>query len=121
MDKKTIEQLKERLEKDKAGLEKELERFAQKDEKIEGDWNTKFPHWDNDSGSSALERAADEVEEYSTLLPIEHSLEIRLRNINLALDKIKKGKYGFCEKCKKEINEERLKACPEARTCKDCN
>jgi len=36
------------------------------------------------------------------------------------LEKIKKGKYGICEKCGKKIPEERLKAFPEARFCMKC-
>ena len=120
MNKKLQKELKERLEKDKKAFEKNLQSFAKKDEKLPGDWDTRFPHWDGDGGDASLERAADEVEEYSTLLPIEHSLEIRLQDINLALEKIKKGKYGKCENCKKAINEKRLKIYPEARLCMEC-
>ena len=67
-----------------------------------------------------MEIAADEVEEYSRLLPLEHILEIRLKNINLALGKIKKGKYGVCEKCGKKIPADRLKVYLEARYCLKC-
>lgn len=120
MEKKILLRLKEKLEKEKETIEKELNKFAKKDEKLKGDWDTRFPHWDGDFGGSALERAANEVEEYSTLLAIEHSLETKFRNINLALEKIKKGTYGKCEKCKKEIKEKRLKITPEARFCLEC-
>jgi len=120
MDKKLLNELKEKLEKEKTVLEKELEKFAEKDKTVPGDWDTRFPHWDGDSGGSSLERAADEVEEYGNLLPVEHGLETRLRDINLALEKIEKGKYGKCEKCGKDIPEERLKVYPEARTCDKC-
>ncbi len=116
MDKKTIEHLKERLEKEKQQIEKQLKTFATKDEKVKGDWDTKFPSL----GSSDLETAADEVEEYNSLLPIEHNLELRLKNINNALKKIEKGDYGICEKCKKQIPDERLNIYPEARICMDC-
>ena len=68
-----------------------------------------------------MEKAADEVEEYVTLLPIEYNLESRLKNINLALEKIEKGKYGICEKCGKEIPIDRLEIFPEARFCLKCN
>jgi len=34
---------------------------------------------------------------------------------------IEKGEYGICEKCGKKIDEERLLACPEAKTCLKCN
>jgi len=120
MDKKTLKELKEKLEKKKMVLEKVLTSFAKKDKKMEGDWDTQFPVWNGEAGSGAMEKAADQVEEYSTLLPIEYDLEIRLKNINLALEKIKKGKYGICEKCKKPISIKRLKAIPEAKFCKKC-
>lgn len=120
MNKKRLKDLKEKLEKEKVQIEKELETFAKRDKKLEGDWNTRFPHHDDSSGSSALESAADEVEEYTRLLPIEYNLELRLKNINLALKKIKEGKYGVCENCKKQITLERLKIYPEARTCLKC-
>ncbi|MDO8435847.1 MAG: TraR/DksA C4-type zinc finger protein [bacterium] len=121
MDKKLLLELKEKLEKQKELIEKELGKFAEKDKNIPGDWDTRYPRQDNrGSGSSALEGAADEVEEYSTLLPIEHSLENRLQAINLSLEKIKKGTYGKCENCNKDIEEEKLKACPEAKLCLNC-
>jgi DnaK suppressor protein len=121
MDKKLISELKEILEKEGAAIEGQLKKIAKKDGKLLGDWDTVFPRYDGgESGSAALEKAADEVEEYSTLLPIEYSLELRLKNIDSALEKIRKGKYGKCEKCQKEIEKERLKASPEARLCSKC-
>jgi len=121
MDKKLLDEFKKNLEKEKTALEEQLKKFAKKDEKLPGDWNTVFPKYDGgESGSAALEKAADEVEEYSTLLPIEYSLELRLRNIDLALEKIQKGKYGICEKCGKEIPIDRLKVSPESRFCLKC-
>jgi RNA polymerase-binding transcription factor DksA len=121
MDKKLIGELKRILEKEKTVIEEQLRKIAKKDEKLPGDWDTVFPRYDGgESGGAALEKAADEVEEYSTLLPIEYSLEIRLKNINLALEKIRKGIYGKCEKCQKKIPVDRLKASPESRFCLDC-
>ncbi len=116
-----IEQLKKKLEKQKEDIEKQLEKFATEDKKLKGDWDTRFPRFNgNETGHSALEQAADEVEEYTTLLPIEHNLELRLKNINSALEKIKKGDYGICEKCGNPIPAERLEAFPEAKTCAKC-
>jgi len=120
MNKKLLQELKENLEKKKKELEKILQSFAQKDKKLPHDWDTRFPVWNGETGSAALERAADQVEEYSTLLSIEHNLEIKLKNVNLALEKIKKGKYGICEKCQKSIDVERLKIFPEAKFCQKC-
>ena len=126
MNKKLLNESRIQLEKERTTIEEELKKFAKKDEKLKGGWDTRFPKWDgSETGSAALEKAADEVEEYSTLLPIEHSLELRLKNINLALEKIehpRRGypKYGNCEKCGKEIDEKRLKTSPEARFCLNC-
>jgi len=120
MGKTFLNKIKEQLEKGKVSIEEELQRFAKKDQKLKGDWDTRFPHFDGETGGAALEKAADEVEEYSTRLPIEFSLETRLKDINLALEKIKKGKYGICEKCGNKINEKRLKIYPEARFCMKC-
>lgn len=120
MNKKILKELKEKLEKQKTSIERELEKFAQRDENLKDDWDTRYPKSNGGVGSQALEEAADEVEEYATLLSLEHNLELRLRDINLALEKIKKGKYGRCEKCGKQISEERLKVYPEARRCVSC-
>lgn len=120
MNKKILKELKEKLEKEKFSMEEQLKTFATKDERLEGDWDAKYPHFNGGTGGGRLEEAADEVEEYETRLPIEFSLETKLRDINLALEKIKKGRYGKCEKCGKEIPQERLLISPEARFCLGC-
>ncbi len=120
MTKQSFKKIKEKLEKEKIALEKELESFAKKDEKLKDDWDSKFPKFNGGSGGRPPEDAADEVEEYATRLPIEHSLELKLRDVNLALKKIAEGTYGNCEKCGKSISFERLEAYPEAKTCLEC-
>ena len=121
MNKKSIQQLKQELEKEKEVVKKELQRFAQEDDKLKGDWDTRFPRFDKETGGSSMEKAADEVEEYEALLPIEFNLEKKLQGIDSALERIKKGTYGICKKCKKTISPERIKAFPTAETCKKCN
>ena len=117
MNKELIEKLKQDLEKEKSSLEKELESFATEDKKIKGNWDAKRTN----SEDTDMEEKADEVEEYDNLLSLEHSLELKLKDVNSALEKIKEGKYGKCEKCGKEIEKERLMACPEAKLCMKCN
>lgn len=56
----------------------------------------------------------DFLEQAATLRP----LDIRLDEINDALEKIEKNNYGVCETCGEEIEEDRLEANPAARTCK---
>ncbi|PIS39186.1 MAG: hypothetical protein COT33_03295 [Candidatus Nealsonbacteria bacterium CG08_land_8_20_14_0_20_38_20] len=118
--KKILKELEGKLKKEKGEIEEQLKKFAQKDKKLEGNWKTRFPYFGEESGGGTLEKAADEVEEYSALLPIEYSLELKLREINLALKRIKKDKYGICEKCRKPIEAERLRAFPEAKICSKC-
>ncbi len=51
---------------------------------------------------------------------IRRELEFNLEETNKALDKIKKGKYGFCEKCGDLIDTARLAVNPLARFCLKC-
>lgn len=117
MNKNLIENLKEKLVKEKHELEKELESFATEDKNIKYNWDARYPNRENGN----MEEEADETQEYDNLLSLEHSLESKLKDVNLALEKIEKGTYGKCEKCNKEIEEERLMAYPEARLCMGCN
>ena len=121
MKKEFIQKQKERLEENKKALIKELSLFAEKDPKIKGNWKSKFPEFSgSEIGSSRLEVASDEVEEYLSRLPVEHSMELRLQDIGFALKKIRENKYGKCENCKKNIDINRLEASPEARSCVKC-
>lgn len=117
MEKELIRQLKKKLEANKQKIEKELESIAKKDPKLRGDYDTRFPDFGIHQGQdeSALEVAA-----YASTLPVEYALEIRLQEINSALEKIAKGKYSICEKCGKPIDAKRLTIMPEAKTCTKC-
>jgi RNA polymerase-binding protein DksA len=46
--------------------------------------------------------------------------EDRLRAVDDAFNRLKRGRYGICEKCKQEIPIQRLKAVPFAAYCIDC-
>jgi len=117
MDKNLIESLKDKLESQRNSLQKELESFAKKDDDTKHNWETKYVN--KDKGN--MEEEADEAQEYDNLLSLEHSLELKLRDVNVALEKMSKGEYGKCEKCGKEIEKERLEVAPEARLCMVCN
>ncbi len=116
MKKEQIEELKKKLEENKLSLEESLSRFAKKDSLPEGDWDTVFPHVEG----SSMEEKADEVEEFSSLLPVEHALEVKLKNINEALKRIADNTYGVCQECGKEISHKKLSIIPETKTCKSC-
>ena len=116
MDKKIIDELKQKLETEKLSIQKELESFANKDPNLKHNWDTRYPN--REDGDKDDE--ADEVQEYDNKLSLEYSLELKLKDVNMALEKIENGTYGICENCGKEINEERLLVCPEAKTCLKC-
>ncbi|MFH0773401.1 MAG: TraR/DksA C4-type zinc finger protein [bacterium] len=44
----------------------------------------------------------------------------RMEELKVAFDLLKKGKYGVCERCNKDIPQARLELVPEARYCIDC-
>jgi len=119
MDKKMQKQLKNSLEKEKLKLIKDLKSFANRDTNIKGNWLTRFPFFG--INRSHNDESAEKIEEYENLLSVEHTLELRLKDINNALDKIKSNTYGICEKCKKEIELKRLKIVPEAKRCLKCS
>ena len=116
MDKKLLNELKQKLLEEKKLLEDELSSFAKKDPDMKGDWDTVYPDMAQaqDLSSSSLEEQADEVEEYENLTSREFVLESRLKEVNDALGRMEKDGYGVCEKCGKEISEERLLANPAA-------
>lgn len=64
-----------------------------------------------DQGTELYEREKD-------IALNEHS-EKELKDINHALNRIKDGTYGICEKCGNEISSERLEALPTAVHCKE--
>jgi DnaK suppressor protein len=118
MDKEFLKEVEQKLKEEKEKTEKALKEIAKKEN---GKWEVIFPVFNGgESGGGILEKGADEVEEYSTLLSLKDNLVYKLKEIEIALEKLKKGNYGICEKCKKEIEKERLKIFPEARYCLEC-
>ncbi len=118
MDKDLQKNLQKKLEAEKKRLIKDLKFFAKKDPQLKGNWLTRFPFFS--LSRSHKDENAEETEGYENLLPIEHTLELRLKDIENALIKVKKGNYGRCEKCQRKIELKRLEVVPEARLCLKC-
>lgn len=112
---KFIKEIQNRLLEERKEIEEQLKKIAQPGQ-TNDDWNTNFPKFDGGN----LEEACDEVEAYATLLSISEELEKKLKDIDNALDKIKKGAFGLCENCNQKISQERLKIYPTARLCRKC-
>ena len=116
----SLNQIEAKLKEERAAIESELLKIAVPNKNVPGDWQSKFPYGNSDSGTASLERQADEVEEYTTRLPLERNLETKLAAVDAAILKIANGTYGKCEKCGKNIPLERMEIFPEARFCIDC-
>lgn len=97
MEKKLIEELKEKLEAEKKSIQKELESFASEDPNLKHNWDTRYPN--REDGDKDEE--ADEVQEYDNALSLEYSLELKLKDVKSALEKIAEGKYGILRKMRK--------------------
>ena len=110
MDEKLMEELKSKLITEKAQLEEELSKFASKT--AEGEYKTDFPKdVGNEQGENAIE-----VEEYTDKLALEQSLEVQLKDVIDALEKMEDGSYGKDEETGEDIDANRLQAYPAART-----
>ncbi len=58
---------------------------------------------------------------HSRAVAVKQNLERMLVHIKKSLEALRKGRYGSCESCGKQIEEERLKAMPTATLCVACS
>lgn len=117
MDPHQIEKLKASLSAERERLEQELASFATQDQRMRHDWDTSYPKPAELTGSlshASQEEQADIREEFETELAQEQSLELRLRDVKLALERITAGTFGVCAACGRPIPAERLEANPAA-------
>ena len=115
MDKEFTEEMKQKLQKERQEIRKRLGHLGAEDEHVKDDFHSKFPEYGDKDEDNATE-----VAEYLDNLSLEGNLEQRLKEIDEALEKIEKGKYGYCNNCHKEIDSERLKINPAAKVCVNC-
>jgi DnaK suppressor protein len=101
------------LEKLKQKLERERKRLIKKLEELE-----KPEEFGGDVGD--FDEEADELEEFSTKISESEVVRRRINEIDYLINKINKGEYGFCNKCKNKISEEDLKKDPELILCSAC-
>jgi len=116
---KELEVYKKKLLDKKKELEQGLNKFAEKDPNLKGDYDTRYPDF---GASQSVDEEALEVASYESSLSLEHNLELRLQDLEQALKRIKKGTYGKCQQkdCDGYIRKERLEIYPEAKFCMRC-
>ena len=115
MEKNKLEKYKNLLEGELKLLENELNSVGRKNPDNPKDWEAE-PDEEAVPSSDPTDYA-DEIEEFEGNTAILKELEVKYNEIKKALEKIKNGTYGICDKCGKEIPEARLDANPAASTC----
>ena len=82
--------------------------------------NDPFADPDHATDNAAVDTDVREQVGHETIEAEVKDLQRKLTDINLAIVKMLKGKYGFCERCGKPIPVARLKILPEARFDVEC-
>ena len=72
-----------------------------------------------DSAADPTGEEADEAVAADESAGIKDEIRSRLDDVRFALDKIKQGEYGICEKCGEPIEKEILDIVPESRLCRE--
>ncbi len=106
MTRDNLKEVEERLIFEKEKIEKELIKL-----KETLDFGDDTDHYEEET---------DEAEEMGNYLGIKRTQDARLEQIKKALQKIKNGTYGKCDKCGGEIEQRILDVDPESLYCKNC-
>lgn len=115
MTKEFLKEMEGQLLAEETRLKSELEEFAKQNPKNVDDYTATFPNLGDKEDENA-----EEVDQFSTNLTLERTIEASLRDVEKALDRIKKGTYGICKYCNKEIDEKRLRARAASSSCIEC-
>ncbi len=75
---------------------------------------------DHPTSGNHMADDASEVFEQTKNLALKSHLERKLEQVELAIERVRRGTYGTCDKCGKAISPERLQALPYATLCLDC-
>ncbi len=113
MNTKDLKYFEEKLLAEKVELEEELGEIAKTDTRTASGWEATAGNMEVDSADE--NEVADKFEEIEENSIIAKQLEDQLVEVKAAIDRIKTGKFGVCEKCGKPIEKGRLEANPAAR------
>lgn len=108
MDKKKLEYFRKRLETRQQDLRRMVSRTEQDGRNV-----------DEDSAQDIADRAASSYNKEFLFHQSNNDRQL-LQMVENALDRIRKGSFGECISCGKEINPKRLEAVPWTRHCIEC-
>jgi DnaK suppressor protein len=109
MEQATIDDIRARLEDERGLVERQL---AEQGASPGGDVEVAVDEGFADSAQATMER--------SHQLALIEKLRDQHEEIAAALGRIESGTYGRCERCGRQIDEERLEAIPTSRLCVSC-
>lgn len=107
----TIKKYKDLLEHERRNILFQIEELTKDDP---------FSDPDHASDNAAIDTDVREQVGHDTIEAEIKDLKKRIKDIDIALSKIPKGTYGFCEKCGMPIPQPRLDLIPEAHYCIEC-
>ncbi len=114
MNEKELAFFKEKLLKEKALIEEELSGIALQNPNNPNDWQATTKGMEIDTADE--NELGDLMEELDEKELVTEQLQVQLKDVNDALEKIEKGNYGICELTGESIDKARLEANPSART-----
>jgi YteA family regulatory protein len=116
MDRDKLNHFWNRLLEEKKNLIKSRENITQEEFGSMDLYYTESSNYDNHPGDIGTELFFKEQDQ-----GFRNKMDDTLDDIDHALEKIKNKSYGICEKCHKNIDEERLEVVPYAKTCLECS
>lgn len=106
-----IKQQEKKLQEEKKKLLNQIEDLKKSDP---------FSDPDHTTDNAAVDTDAREQIGHQTIEAEIGEMKKRIADINIALVKVSKDRYGYCERCGKMIPVRRLELIPEARYCIAC-
>ena len=106
------------LKNQKAKIEEEIQKVTNQIQSLKAE--DPFSDPDHASDNAAVDTDVREQVGHDTVEAEIKDAEKRLKDLHVALELIKEGTYGTCERCNADIPVARLELVPEARYCIEC-
>lgn len=114
MDTRTLQELKRRLDEERARLEAQIDELNAVGRELQSEATGENAYRDHmaDQGSATFERELD--------MTLEENHREMLEDVIAALARVESGTYGCCAQCGADIPVERMEAVPTASLCITC-
>ncbi|MFZ2993164.1 MAG: TraR/DksA C4-type zinc finger protein [Microgenomates group bacterium] len=106
------------LAKQKSTIEEEQKKLTLQIQNLKSE--DPFSDPDHASDNAAVDTDVREQVGHDTIEAEIKDSQKRLVELGLALETLKKGTYGVCQRCNKDIPQARLELVPEAKFCIEC-